>query len=238
LLIYSISYPNDSLDDVAWVWWFDRQGAIQSTGINFIQDLPYFVVLLVAFQRFNLANWGIMEQWKPDETSDTPFFLVEFPNAQLSVMANAKADIYRRYSLTGRCTHVYNATGAFDKDLKSISTHPELGEQLAGMLLALKVYWPEESRPNEADVLQTAFELAKIHPFLTDHLPELLASYDHIYSTGMVRNRLGIPASVKGIRTSRALRFLLFKELQPLDPKMPINDFMNGWKHCLTCEPI
>jgi hypothetical protein len=32
-------------DDVAYVWWYDRQGAIQSHGINFVQYLPYFTCL-------------------------------------------------------------------------------------------------------------------------------------------------------------------------------------------------
>ena len=46
-------------DDVAWIWYFDRQGAIQTTGVNFIQDLPYLAALLFAFQRFSVRNWGL-----------------------------------------------------------------------------------------------------------------------------------------------------------------------------------
>lgn len=47
-------------DDVAWIWYFDRQGAIQTTGINFIQELPYLAALLFAFQRFSLRNWLLL----------------------------------------------------------------------------------------------------------------------------------------------------------------------------------
>jgi hypothetical protein len=43
-------------DDVASVWRYEREGAIQSCGINFVQDLPYFLVLLLAFQRFATYN--------------------------------------------------------------------------------------------------------------------------------------------------------------------------------------
>ncbi|CAE7110951.1 unnamed protein product [Rhizoctonia solani] len=46
------------IDENIWVWWCDRQGAIQTTGINFFQDLPHLLVLLLAFQRFTLADWG------------------------------------------------------------------------------------------------------------------------------------------------------------------------------------
>jgi len=50
------------INDVAYVWWYDKQGAIQSHGINFIQDLPYrdFLVLLLCFERFTPENWGVI----------------------------------------------------------------------------------------------------------------------------------------------------------------------------------
>jgi len=35
------------LDDVTYVWWYDNEGAIQSYGIDIVQDLPYFLVLLL-----------------------------------------------------------------------------------------------------------------------------------------------------------------------------------------------
>jgi len=41
-------------DDVVWIWYYDRQGCIQSEGINFLKDLPSFFVLLYALQRLNL----------------------------------------------------------------------------------------------------------------------------------------------------------------------------------------
>ncbi|GBE83532.1 hypothetical protein SCP_0505860 [Sparassis crispa] len=47
------------IDNCVWVWWYDRQGAIQSSGVNFVTDLPYFLVLLAVFQRFTLKDWGI-----------------------------------------------------------------------------------------------------------------------------------------------------------------------------------
>src|ERR1700733_7183094 len=41
-------------DDVVWVWYYDRQGCIQSEGFNFLRDLPTFFVLLYALQRLKL----------------------------------------------------------------------------------------------------------------------------------------------------------------------------------------
>jgi hypothetical protein len=57
------------LEDVAWVWCYDRQGIIQYSGINFIQDLPRFMVLLYALQRFSLADWSRNADFKEDEKS-------------------------------------------------------------------------------------------------------------------------------------------------------------------------
>ena len=39
-----------------WIWWYDRQGLIQTEGINLIQDFPRFLILLFAFQRFELED--------------------------------------------------------------------------------------------------------------------------------------------------------------------------------------
>ncbi|KDN33785.1 hypothetical protein RSAG8_13114, partial [Rhizoctonia solani AG-8 WAC10335] len=53
------------IDATSWVWWYDRQGAIQSTGIDFIHNLPHFLVLLFVLQRFTLADWGFDTELDP-----------------------------------------------------------------------------------------------------------------------------------------------------------------------------
>jgi len=45
------------LDDVVWVWYYDRQGTIQSSGINFIQDLPRFMVLFIVAGDCGGSSW-------------------------------------------------------------------------------------------------------------------------------------------------------------------------------------
>ncbi|KAG1796268.1 uncharacterized protein HD556DRAFT_1526312 [Suillus plorans] len=46
------------VDDVIWTWYYDRQGTVQSSGINVIQDLPRFMVLLCALRRFKDKELG------------------------------------------------------------------------------------------------------------------------------------------------------------------------------------
>lgn len=232
---FPYSQTDCSPDDVAWIWWFDRQGAIQSAGINFVQDLPYFVALLVAFQRFNLECWGIIGALQPREGSYSgPVFNVEFPDQGLVVTAALKADIYERYNLTGRCTRVYSALGAVNDEDQSLSTNADIGEGLPETKMALKIYWPEWSRSHEADILEKARQLGKSNPAIEGHIPHLLAVYNHDYSTGNIRSRLGFELSGR-----RVLRALLFKLLQPLDPReLSMKDFTHGWKQCLTCKFI
>lgn len=57
-------------DDHIWLWWYDRQGAIQSTGFNYIQHLPYYLLILLCFQRFDLKAWGFNTELFDDGARD------------------------------------------------------------------------------------------------------------------------------------------------------------------------
>ena len=115
-------------DDMATIWWYDRQGIIRSQAMNFIQDLPRFLVLLLAFQRFTLEDWGIDAVLNPKAhkfhdaaTSDevnvaiqaSPFEF-QFPasgsNEGTKVEINPKELLYGRWGLRGRATRVVGAT--------------------------------------------------------------------------------------------------------------------------------
>ncbi|ETW83564.1 hypothetical protein HETIRDRAFT_232994, partial [Heterobasidion irregulare TC 32-1] len=54
------------VDDMATIWWYDRQDIICFQAMNFIQDLPRFLALLLAFQRFTLEDWGINTVLNPN----------------------------------------------------------------------------------------------------------------------------------------------------------------------------
>ncbi len=47
-------------DSVVRIWWYHHQGVIQTTGINFLTDLPHFLALLFALQRFDVEDWGLI----------------------------------------------------------------------------------------------------------------------------------------------------------------------------------
>lgn len=52
-------------DKTLWLWIYDQKGAIQSCGLDFIQDFTRFGALLVALQRFNRQDWGFHSELEP-----------------------------------------------------------------------------------------------------------------------------------------------------------------------------
>jgi hypothetical protein len=57
--VRSLQDVHFATDDIVWLWYYDKQGCIQSEGLNFVQDLPSFLVLLYAFQCMTLEQWGL-----------------------------------------------------------------------------------------------------------------------------------------------------------------------------------
>lgn len=234
------------VDDVLWIWWYDREGAIQSQGINFIQDVPRFLVLLLAFQRFSLEDWGFNLELNPqaelnhdssvddrgspraEATRQLPFDLTFTPSFTLSIHTNDVISSW--YSLTGRGTDVLGAS--------TKSNHPVSGEFLDGVPLAVKIYWPEVSRVSEETVLRRAEEFGTKDPDIAGHLPDLVCCRDFGISTGGIRDALGIANTAKsnGKRStkSRTLRVLVFRRLDPITTLVG-KEFVRAWLECLRC---
>ncbi|KAI0313135.1 hypothetical protein OF83DRAFT_580074 [Amylostereum chailletii] len=70
-------------DDLLWLFWFDRQGTIQTTGINFIQDLPRFMVLLLALSRLDRSDWGIPAEFPDGIDVPVQDSILDFPASQI-----------------------------------------------------------------------------------------------------------------------------------------------------------
>ncbi|CAE7202534.1 unnamed protein product, partial [Rhizoctonia solani] len=138
------------IDAILWIWWFDRQGAIQSTGINFINDLPRLLVFLCCLQRFDTVDWGFNAALDPSITMRHLTDVAPTPQpVQLQVygkdgmlMVAFTSDIDQRLHdpvcLKGKSTVVFDVTG------------------IPGQPLVAKLYWPDHNRPHEVDVISGA----------------------------------------------------------------------------------
>ena len=219
------------LDDVAWIWFFDREGIIQTTGINFIQDLPYYVALLFALQRFDKRNWGIEPSLRNSQGRPAPFEL-KFPQSSALPATTISIDptkkLYEQFCLNGRATRVLLA---FTKSSWFLGT-----VELSSRQLIAKIYWPEEDRMSEA----TAIELA--HATLKDselkkHLPTVVCSMDFPYSTGRIRKALNIEAEEGGTK-SRVPRAIIAFHHEQMSSLRNGDHLLSGWKGCFECKGL
>jgi hypothetical protein len=158
-----------------WIFWYDRQGPIQTRGFNFVESLPHFIVVLFIYQRFDLRQWGFIPELLsqstrekllrgPGTSSDLKLSASnlddDVPVPKVSSVTRDESEpksftiepskiLHQRYNLIGRATRFLGArenTGGPDgQDLK----------------LVAKVSWPEKTRPNEAHNIRKAWEIAE-----------------------------------------------------------------------------
>jgi Fungal protein kinase len=212
------------IDDVAYLWWCDREGAIQSYGINFVQDLPHFLVLLLCFQRFDADNWGVISAIQKPETTAKPHSISIPLSPSVDVTYDPGNKLRDHYGIVGRGTRAFPA--------KSESTDPrDAKKTLVKVDLVLKTYWSETSRTREDDIIEMAMKIGKTDPNVAGHLPDLICSYDFVeQSTGIIRKHLGV--ATEG---NRVLRIMLFRRLYPIT-ELVGDRFWKAFWECFRCK--
>ncbi|KAF8484070.1 hypothetical protein DFH94DRAFT_338639 [Russula ochroleuca] len=211
------------VDHEAFVWWYDNKGAIQSYGIDFINDLPHFLVLLLCFERFTPEDWGVVSRFhfSPQEAGD--HCQLTFPSGpEIDITLDNK--IHGHYGIKGRATQVLGAT--------SVSIDPRNEKKsLEGQELVVKVYWPEATRAGEAEIITKAVEIAGGSDDVKGHLPDLIFSHDFgQYSTNVIRKAFGIETE-----GHRVLRIILFRRLYPITD-LTEDKFWNAFWDCFRCH--
>jgi Fungal protein kinase len=215
------------IDDIAYLWWCDHEGVIQSYGINFIQDLPYFLVLLLCLQRFDANNWGVISAIQRPEMMPEQYSISIPLSPSVDITFNPHSKLYGcydRYAIVGRGTQVFLA--------ESKSTDPRDGKKtLVKVDLVLKIYWPETSRTREDDIIEMATKIGETNPHVAGHLPDSICSYDFVeHSTGIIRKHLGV--ATKG---NRIFRVMLSRRLYPIT-ELVGEKFWNVFWECFRCK--
>jgi hypothetical protein len=184
---------------VVWVWYYDRQGIIQCSGINFIQDLPRFMVLLYAFQRFSLAHWGRNTDFERDEKNDSHKLMIDGVDLELHT---SHKDRVTYYGLKGHATNVFPLTSEkLTKDNREIAKD--------GMVA--KILWAGEQRASEPGILKKVYEVAAEQDAVKGHVPHLLWHHKFKDPTSQFREALGVSEPAKG---NRVLYILVFRKLK------------------------
>jgi hypothetical protein len=218
------------VDDVAYVWWYDNEGTIQSHGINFVQDLPYFLVLLLCFERFSPKDWGIISTFKSVGLPghDANRCLLSFPStlslSDIQVEINCTDKIWDHFGIVGRATQILPAHSQ-SKDPR------DSDKSLEDMELVVKVNWSEASRAGEAEIIEKAHQIAKWDDHVNGHIPDMICSHDfNEYSTKRIREALGIASEGHLV-----LRVLLFRRLYPITD-LTGEEFWKAFWECFLCE--
>jgi Fungal protein kinase len=212
------------IDDIAYLWWCDREGAIQSYGINFIQDLPYFLVLLLCLQWFGAENWGVISAIRRPERIPEQYSISIPLSPSVDVTFNPDNRLCGHYGIAGRGTRVFLA--------ESKSTDPRDGKKtLVKVDLVLKTYWPEMSRTREDDIVRTAMKIGETNHHVAGHLPDLICSHDFDeHSTGIIRKHLGIATN-----GNRVFRAMLSRRLYPIT-ELVGERFWKAFWECFRCK--
>ena len=215
------------LDDMIYIWYLDRQDAIQSAGFNFIHDLPRFLVLLLIMQRLPYAGWGYSPLFDPE-----PGFSgkIDVRDEERNMTVDLEFDFHSpecttHYGLRGRATNVFpvksKALSKLAKDLEKKCPSRNGTEELVA-----KIYWPEETRQSEEDILKEGHNIAVDHADVKDHVPDVIWSHKFKgTSTANIREALGIDDAAVG---SRSLFIIVFRKLRPVT-ELSGDEFLRAW---------
>ncbi|KIJ05885.1 hypothetical protein PAXINDRAFT_20885 [Paxillus involutus ATCC 200175] len=128
-------------EDVIWVSYYDHQSVIHVGGFNFVQDLPRFLVLLCALQRFKLDDWGRNTVLEPHPKNDRiDHHTVKVDGYKLTLESK---DRISRFCLKGRGTDLSKVTCE--------QLEKQMPNETKGGMVA-KIYWVEEARVSENDL--------------------------------------------------------------------------------------
>ncbi|KAG2120529.1 uncharacterized protein F5147DRAFT_831813 [Suillus discolor] len=214
------------IDDVIWTWYYDRQGTVQSSGINFIQDLPRFMVLLYALQRFKVHDWGRDKDFLPVEVEGKQCHEFKIKDEDLGtvdlLLHSSHDDRVTHYGLQGRATNVVPVT--------SEALTKKYGNLQDGMVA--KIFWGEADRTSEPEILKKVEEIAKRHATVQGHVPQLLWHHAFTNPTSAIREALGVLEPTTG---SRVLYILVFRKLKPIT-ELHDNELFDVWYQCILCH--
>jgi hypothetical protein len=100
--------------------------------------------------------------------------------------------------------------------------------------LVAKLYWPEEGRKNEVEILQKVYEIAKKNEEgkVKHHVPELVWSrMFEVTSAANISRALGIDDAETG---RRVFYIIVFRELRPIT-KLSGDEFLSAWWQIIVC---
>ena len=204
-----------------------------------VDDLPHFLLLLLILQRFDDAKWGYFTECpqsgvrlEPMEKAVTYSFGADkVTGERITVVFHPQLhNIHLGNTLIGRGTSVIGGRMGPPPESTGLGDADKLRE---GNDLVVKMYWPEEKRTSEVEILKKAREYGEKIDFIGDHIPEMICHLDPNFlcsSTKTIRQFLGL--STDG---SRRLRMITFQRLLSIK-RLKEKDMLTAYLQCFFCE--
>ena len=148
-----------------------------SAPLNFIDDLPRFVVFSWILRRLTREVWGSVPIMRPLPaegpliTAEAQGKAKEEPKIKLPLTAPAeiecKGEIYFTENASAREHHIWGLNG------RKTWVREMSARDKPGVIVAVKVAWQEKSRISEQQIFER-IDVAKVNPEVKGHVPELL----------------------------------------------------------------
>ncbi|KAG1804617.1 hypothetical protein EV424DRAFT_1517365 [Suillus variegatus] len=216
-------------NDYIYVWVCDRETTIQGAAINFIQDLPRWLVLLLIMQRMGYEQWGLNHVFEP-EPGFSGKVMIEDAQIDLELDVKSKERV-THFGIRGRATTVFPVKSEALSGLQRDSHFPNESSELVA-----KLYWPEETRQSEPDILKEVYKIAQTDPDVRGHVPELV--WFHKFketSTSKIRVALGLKDAERAEQGSRVLYIIVFRKLIPITT-LSGEEFIAAWWQVVKCH--
>ncbi|KAG9026500.1 hypothetical protein FRB95_008813 [Tulasnella sp. JGI-2019a] len=247
------------IGNIIHIWWYDRQGAIQTTDLDFTKNLPHFVVLLLALQRLGPVGYRELPFAK-DKKIILPAGGAEF---------SLGGAIVKHYGIVGRATSVYAATSLspdprptsdreahLSVDGLSSSTdsiknlkldennrRTRSSNSLKGLDMVVKISWVQENRIPEHKIVQNAIDAADKLPdhsndriAIIGHVPEIIAAVDYTnYDTKHIRVQLGFSDRSTTLEKNRRCRIILARRLFAIT-ELEGDNLLEAFWECVLCH--
>ncbi|KAG1796386.1 uncharacterized protein HD556DRAFT_298771 [Suillus plorans] len=221
-------------NDIIYLCWFDRQDTIPCAGINFVQDLPRFVVLLFIMQRMGYKQWGLHPLFEPEPGYEGEIIVEYEDDTNKDDRDKRKRiDLTLDFRSEKPMTHFRGrATTVVPVRSKALSALPRRSHFInESTKLVAKLFWPEEADQSEPEILEEVYKIAKDDLDVLGHVPEMV--WFHKFedtSTAIIRKALGIDDA-----GSRVLYIIVFRKLHPITT-LSGDEFLLAWWEVVKCH--
>jgi hypothetical protein len=201
------------------------------------------MVLLFIMQRMGYKQWGLHPLFEPEpEYTGEIIIECEEHNDNLDKQGQNKrksqkkrVDLALDLKSLERKTHFGlrgRATTVFPVKSKALSALPRRPHSLnESTEFVAKLFWPEEARRNEPEILEEVYKIANEEDDVKGHVPDMV--WFHKFeetSTAIIRKALGIDDT-----GSRVLYIIVFRKLDPITT-LSGDEFLLAWWEVVKCK--